>query len=301
MKFSIEMSVRGEAAEPEAIVATAQAAERAGFDMLGYTDHPAPSRKWLEGGGHPTFDPFGALCFLAAVTTRARLMTYLAVLPYRNPLLLAKSVATVDRLSGGRFTMVAGTGYLRSEFGALGRSFENRNELFDEAVDVIRGVYREPAFVHEGSDFTARGVAGDPAPVQLPHPPIWIGGSSRASRRRVARFGDGWAPLMNTEAFAATVRSAPLVTLDDLAAAIHDLHELVEAEGRDPAGVSIQVDGLGSVDGPFDVASERVAAMEALGVTHVVVRPPSGPTAKVVEALEAFGSAVIGAGRGGRP
>ncbi len=144
MKFSIEMSVRGEAAEPAAIVATARAAERAGFSMLGYTDHPAPSRKWLEGGGHSTFDPFAGLCFLAAVTERVGLMTYLAVLPYRNPLLLAKSVATVDRLSGGRFTMVAGTGYLRSEFSALGRSFENRNELFDEAVDVIRNVYRDP-------------------------------------------------------------------------------------------------------------------------------------------------------------
>ncbi|HUZ10257.1 MAG TPA: LLM class F420-dependent oxidoreductase [Acidimicrobiales bacterium] len=293
MKFSIEMSVRGEAAEPAAIVATARAAERAGFSMLGYTDHPAPSRKWLEGGGHSTFDPFAGLCFLAAVTERVGLMTYLAVLPYRNPLLLAKSVATVDRLSGGRFTMVAGTGYLRSEFSALGRSFENRNELFDEAVDVIRNVYRDREFVHEGRDFTARGVTYDPAPVQLPHPPIWIGGSSKASRKRVARFGDGWAPLMNSEAFAATVRSAPLVTLDDLARSVDDLRALLEAEGRDPLGISIQVDGLGSVDGPVDATLERAAALEALGVTHAVVRPPDGPTGQVVEAMEAFGSAVI--------
>ena len=95
MRFSVEMSVRGEAAEPLAIVATVQAAERAGFDMVGYTDHPAPSKKWLSSGGHPTYDPFGALCFVAGVTTKIRLMTYLAVLPYRNPLLLAKSVATV--------------------------------------------------------------------------------------------------------------------------------------------------------------------------------------------------------------
>ena len=293
MKYSIEMSVRGEAAEPAAIVATAQAAEQAGFSMLGYTDHPAPSRKWLESGGHPTFDPFAGLCFLAAVTTRVRLMTYLAVLPYRNPMLLAKSVATVDRLSGGRFTMVSGTGYLRSEFGGLGRSFDDRNELFDEAVEVIRHAYRDPEFVYEGRDFTARGVTYDPAPVQLPHPPIWIGGSSRASRRRVARFGDGWAPLMNSEAFAATVRSAPLVTLDDLSRGIDDLRALLEAEGRDPMGVSIQLDGPGSMDGPADAALEQAAALGELGVTHMVVRPPAGPTGQVVEALEAFGAAVI--------
>jgi len=293
MRFTVEMSVRGEAAQPAAVVATAQAAERAGFDMLGYTDHPAPSKKWLTSGGHPTYDPFGALCFLAGVTTRIRLMTYLAVLPYRNPLLLAKSVATVDRLSGGRFTMVAGTGYLRSEFSALGSSFDNRNDLFEEAIAVIRRVYEDDEFVLSGEGFEARGVINDPSPVQLPHPPIWIGGSSRRSRQRVARYGDGWAPLLTNEAFAKVVRSAQMAGVDDLRRNIDDLRTMLDAEGRDPTSISVQLDGFGSVDQPADVACERVAELERVGVTHVVVRPPAGPTSAVVDAFEAFGADVI--------
>jgi probable F420-dependent oxidoreductase len=293
VKFSIEMSVRGEAANPDAIVDTAQAAERAGFALLGYTDHPAPSKKWLQTGGHATFDPFGALCFLAAATTTIRLMTYLVVLPYRNPLLLAKSVATIDRLSGGRFTMVAGTGYLRSEFSALGRSFDDRNQLFEEAVAVVRSVYQDDEFLFEGTDFVARGVISDPKPLQLPHPPIWIGGSSRTSRRRVARYGSGWAPLLTSPDFARTVRTGQMSTNEEVAAAVADLHALLRAEGRDPAEVSIQLDGFGSTDMAAEAAIERAQELQGIGVTHVLVRAPRGTTAQVVESLEAFGEQVI--------
>jgi probable F420-dependent oxidoreductase len=293
MRFSIEMSVVGEAAQPAAVSATAAAAERAGFAMLGYTDHPAPSRKWLGSGGHPSFDPFSALSFLAGVTHRIGLMTYLAVLPYRNPLLLARCVATVDRLSTGRFTLVAGTGYLRSEFSALGRSFEDRNALFDEAIEVIRSVYVTPAFEKEGTGFVARGVAVDPSPVQLPHPPIWIGGTSRASRVRVARFGAGWSPLMPSKAFSRTVRSAAMDTFDDLARNIEELRSLLDAEGRDPMGVSIQLDNAVTTGLPADEVLARTAQLEALGVTHLVIRPPAGPTTLVTETLERFGDEVI--------
>jgi probable F420-dependent oxidoreductase len=287
------MSCRGEAAEPAAITAQAQAAENAGFAMLGYTDHPAPSNKWLATGGHPTFDPFAALCFVAAVTSEVRLMTYLAVLPYRNPMLLAKSVATVDRLSGGRFTLITGTGYLRSEFFALGQDFDRRNEAFDEAVDVLRAAYTSDDFGFEGNGFSARGVVNDPAPVQLPHPPIWIGGSSKKSRQRVARFGDGWSPLLAGGPFAKNVRTGDMGTLDDLARNIDDLRAMVEAEGRDPTAISIQIDGFGPIDRPADDTLEHATELEKLGVTHVIIRPSEGPTSQVVEAYERFGDEVI--------
>lgn len=293
MKFTMELSVRGEAANPESIRAVARAAEQAGFDMLGYTDHPAPSGKWLAGGGHPTFDPFAGLSFVAAVTECIRLMTYLAVLPYRNPLLLAKNVATVDRLSSGRFTLVAGTGYLRSEFAALGRPFDQRNDAFDETIEVLRSVYTDDDFRYVGADFEALGVASDPKPVQLPHPPIWVGGSSAASRERVARFGDGWAPLMTSPAFARTVRTAPLSTLDDLGAAIDDLRSRVAAAGRDPGSISVHFDGLGAMDAEPDITLKQVDDLTAIGVTHALVRPPQASTTEVVEAVERFGASVI--------
>ena len=88
-------------------------------------------------GGHQTLDPFVALAFAAAVTKRLRLLTYLAVVPYRNPFLLAKAAATLDRLSGGRFILGVGSGYLKTEFFALGVDFDERNALFDEALDVL--------------------------------------------------------------------------------------------------------------------------------------------------------------------
>jgi alkanesulfonate monooxygenase SsuD/methylene tetrahydromethanopterin reductase-like flavin-dependent oxidoreductase (luciferase family) len=123
LQFTLEMPAGTEFATASAIQRLAAALEDAGFWGAGYTDHPAPSRRWLDSGGHATLDPFAALSFLAAVTARLRLMTYLAVLPYRNPFLTARCVATVDRLSGGRFTLVAGCGYLKSEFAALGCQF----------------------------------------------------------------------------------------------------------------------------------------------------------------------------------
>jgi probable F420-dependent oxidoreductase len=295
MEFSLELPVRDRATDPAAIVEVAQAAERAGFAMIGYTDHPAPSAKWLQAGGHPTLDPFAALGFVAAVTTRVRLMTHLAVLPYRNPLLLAKSVATVDRLSGGRFTMVVGTGYLRSEFAALGRSFEERNELFDEAIEVLRSVFVTDDFRFEGRDFAALGVAFDPKPVQLPHPPIWVGGSSRVSRQRVARFGAGWAPLATPETAAKVVRTAAMATDGAIARAIDELRRLLDAEGRDPYGVSIQLDGALWLDKPADALVARAGELEALGVTHLVIHPTSDDPQRAADDIEGFGRDVIAA------
>jgi len=118
---------------PENMAKFARVAEEAGVDAISLTDHPALSKKWLEHGGHETLDPFTGLSYLAAFTSRLQLMTYLVVVPYRSPLLLAKCMTSLDVVSGGRATFVLGTGYLRSEFGALGVEFDEWNDLFDEA------------------------------------------------------------------------------------------------------------------------------------------------------------------------
>src|SRR3954471_10539941 len=114
----------------DALTRFAQTAEAAGFDGIGFTDHPAPSHRWLQAGGHDALDPFTALAFIAAVTERIRLIPNIVVLPYRNPFLVAKSIATIDALSGGRFTLAVAAGYQRSEYAALGVDFENRNVIF---------------------------------------------------------------------------------------------------------------------------------------------------------------------------
>ena len=152
----------------------AAAAEKAGFDGFSLTEHPIPGAKWLAQGGHQSVDPFVALAFAAAATTRLRLLTYLAVVPYRNPFLLAKASATLDRMSNGRFVLGVGSGYHKTEFFALGVDFEERNALFDEALEVLPLAWSGEAFSYKGRHFEARNVIQLPRPTQQPIP-IWIG------------------------------------------------------------------------------------------------------------------------------
>ena len=209
-----------------------QVAEAAGFAGIGFTDHPAPTHKWLHAGGHDALDPFTALSFCAAVTDRMRLIPNILVLPYRNPFLVAKAAATLDALSDGRFTLAVATGYMRGEYKALGVDFEQRNALFDEAIEVIRGIWSEDEFAHEGSTFSAKGQTANPKPT--PHPPIWIGGNSRLSRQRVARYGDGWSPFPAPRALASTAKTRPLETVDDLRPMLDELWQFMEEAGPRP-------------------------------------------------------------------
>jgi probable F420-dependent oxidoreductase len=272
----------------------AQAAEAAGFSGIAFTDHPAPSHKWLSAGGHDALDPFAALSFVAGVTTRLRLIPNIVVLPYRNPFVVAKAAATIDALSGGRFTLSVAAGYLRSEYRALGVDFERRNELFDEALQVLRGVWNEDEFSFEGGGFTAGAVTANPKPE---HVPIWIGGNSPLTRRRVARYGDGWNPFPASAALARTARTRVLETLDDLAPMIEHLRRQVAGEGRDPASVDVAF--TTGRPGPAEAGYraeehlEALALMAALGVTWNSVGVPGDSIEHAVEALQRYGDEVI--------
>ena len=213
MRFSIGLPTdRVELAEEfvtgTAVMDCAAGVERLGFDACFVTDHPAPDAKWLAAGGHHALEPTVALAFAAAATTRLQLQTHIMVLAYRNPLLSAKAVLSLDRLSGGRLILGVAAGYLKPEFAALGVDFDERNELTDEAIDVIRGVLTatEP-YVHEGMHFRSRGTTMEPRPATRSCPPIWIGGNSRDAIRRAVERGDGWVPFPNP-ATAARVRCA---------------------------------------------------------------------------------------------
>ena len=131
------------------IATVAAAAEAAGFHGFGFTDHSAPTQRWLESGGHDAVDPFVAMGFAAARTTTLRLIPNIVVLPYRNPFVVAKSGATLDLLSDGRFTLAVGVGYLKREFAALGVDFDERAELFEEALEVIRAIWTTDDFSYE--------------------------------------------------------------------------------------------------------------------------------------------------------
>ncbi len=275
-----------------------QVAEAAGFSGIGFTDHPAPSEKWLKAGGHDALDPFTALAFCAAVTDRMRLIPNILVLPYRNPFVVAKSVATLDALSGGRFTLAVATGYMRGEYLALGVDFDERNALFDEAIEVLRGVWSEDEFAFEGTTFTAKGQSANPKP--SPHPPIWIGGNSRLSRRRVARYADGWSPFPAPRVLATTAKTRPLETLDDLRPMLDELWQFMEEAGRDPASIDVAFGSSAGGDPGRDTFNPeaQLAAMDelaALGITWAGVGVPGDSLAHALETLERFGKSVIAA------
>jgi probable F420-dependent oxidoreductase len=275
----------------------AQAAEVAGFDGLGFTDHPAPTHRWLEAGGHDALDPFAALAFVAAVTERIRLIPNIVVLPYRNPFVVAKAVATVDALSDGRFTLSVGTGYLRGEYEALGVPLDERNQRFDEAIEVLRGVWSTDDFAYEGSGFNAQGQTARPRPVQDPLP-VWIGGNSGRSRRRVAEVAQGWAPFPAPAALSRTTRTPPLETAEDLAVLLDDLWQKVEEAGRERSEIDVAFNCPGggspaSASFDPDAHHEGLADLAALGVTWVGVAIPGDDLARAEETLARYGDLVI--------
>lgn len=273
----------------------AAAAERFGFDGFSTTEHPIPGNRWLNTGGHQSLDPFVALSFAAAATERIRLLTYLAVAPYRNPFLLAKSAATLDKLSGGRMILGLGTGYQKSEFYALGVDMDERNALFDEALEALPLHWAGEPFSYQGRHFSAREVIARPRPVQNPIP-IWVGGNSKLSRRRVALHAQGWMPMGGSAQLAATTRTAVLEGVPELARAIRDLREAAAAAGR-----TEEIDvlhpyhapGLKSPDADADRHRESLAEIEKAGVTWVTVSCPTAERSATLEFIEAFGSTYL--------
>jgi probable F420-dependent oxidoreductase len=193
----------------EAVKEVGAAIERAGFGAALVTDHPVPTGRWLDAGGHYAQDPFVMLGLLAAHTSRIRLQTGILVLPYRNPFIVARQVATLDRYSGGRVTVGVGAGYLKGEYKALGVDFEARNDLMDEYLKALRLSLSEEEFAFEGTGYLAHGNRIQPGPVQKPHPPILIGGNAPRAIRRAVELADGWYPFFTVGGVStATTRTA---------------------------------------------------------------------------------------------
>ena len=279
--------------DPGPVAPVARAVEDAGWHGLSFTEHPAPSARWLEGGGHQSLDPFVTLGHAAAVTERLRLLTFLTVVPYRNPLLLAKAAATVDKLSGGRFILGAGVGYLKSEYFALGVDFADRNELFDEALDVLPMHWSGEPFSYDGKHFSARDVMARPRPVQQPIP-IWLGGNAARTRRRVAERAQGWMPMLAPPEVAATARTPHLSSVGEIAAAIAEIKDLA---GDRAATLDFVVSYRDrSIAQPtVDVERHRDALgeLEQAGATWIVTSGTTREPAATFDFLAAFGETYI--------
>lgn len=256
----------------------ARAVEDAGFQGFSMSEHPFPDKQWLANGGHHAFDPFVSLSFAAAATTRLRLMTYILVSGYRSPYLTAKAAASFDLLSGGRFTLGTGAGYLKSEFEALGADFHRRGALLDEAIAAWKATWAGQE--HDGPEFGVSDHAALPLPATAGGPPIWIGGNSKAARRRVVDTADGWIPMGQSAEMAAITRTPPLEDITRLANLISGVNHQRAEYGREPADVSFvpfEANKLVSGDcGDFiESVRPRLTEYAAAGVTWITIEPAS--------------------------
>jgi probable F420-dependent oxidoreductase len=255
----------------ESIATLSGLLERTGFDGVSVTDHPCPTGRWLDAGGHTAHDPFVELSFVAAATRQLKLETGILVLPYRNPFITARAVASLDVLSGGRVVLGVGAGYLKGEYRALGVDFEKRNDLMDEYVRALKAAWTNREFTFEGTGYQALGNRVLPSPLQKPHPPLRIGGNSKRAIRRAAELGDAWYPFFTQGAMATTSRTASLTDEVGLAEGIRYLCAHCEKIGRErPPDVilgTIQIPGEWNANAVLDLLGQyRELGVRGAGV-----------------------------------
>jgi len=210
MKLGICLPHYGRPIEVERILEVARRAEDRGLDSVWVTDHVIVPRQAHVIYREHMLDPLAVLPWLAGVTRRITLGTSVVILPYRSPIPVAKLLASVDVLSGGRLVVGAAIGWLEGEFAALGVPFKERAGRSDEALELMRAVWTDEHPEIQTKRHRLHDVSFSPLPLQKPRPPLYIGGSSEGAFRRVARLGDGWhASATNHDAFrsgAETVR-----------------------------------------------------------------------------------------------
>ena len=206
MRYGFYLPTRGQTATPEGLETLVQRGEALGFASVMIADHlvfpvtikskyPYTVTGVFPGQGD-VLDQLSLMAFVAAKTTRLRLVTSVMIVPYRNPVLTAKALATIDVLSKGRVTVGVGVGWMREEFEALGApDFDRRGAVTDEYLRIFKTLWTESPASFSGRFYRFDSLRCLPHPVQRPHPPIWVGGHSKPALRRAAQLGDGWHPV----------------------------------------------------------------------------------------------------------
>ncbi|MEU6115669.1 TIGR03619 family F420-dependent LLM class oxidoreductase [Streptomyces sp. NPDC047117] len=279
------------AAGPADLVEIARTADRHGFAYIACCEHVAIPRRLAGAMSTVWYDPVATLAHLAAVTEHVRLLSHVAVVGLRHPLLTAKQYATLDRLSGGRLILGVGAGHVREEFEALGVDFEGRGAVLDETVDALKtalGPEEFPEFA--GERFAFEGLGQAPRPVQTPRPPLWVGGSSPAAVRRAAERGDGWLPQGDRR--------------DRLPGQIAKLAALRERAGvSDPVVIGAIAEpvyvgepawdtGKWTLTGPPERIAASLREYGALGVHQIQLRFRSRSRDELTDQMAAFGADV---------
>ena len=272
------------------VVALGQQAEELGFDSVWTMDHMLNIgflRDRLD--NKPYYHPMGILSFLAAKTRRITLGTSVMVLPYHNPIELAKYSATLDQLSGGRFILGVGAGGTREESDALGLDFHRRGALANEMMRVMRELWTSDMPAFNGANWSFDNLRFSPKPVQRPLP-MWVGGASPGAMKRAATLGDGWHPNG--------------LLPENYRAAAEQIKAMATAAGRDPDQICFSVRAnirlnppAGGTPSRFDGSSQdivdAIGDYARVGVEHVVLSPDSGDVPRLRDKAEQIARDVI--------
>src|SRR5262245_35911813 len=281
MRYGFYLPTRGPTATRDGILALAREGERLGFHSAMIADHivfpvetESPYPYTLDGkhpGSGDALETFSILGVVAGATEKLRLVTSVLVLPYRNPVLTAKMVASLDVLSGGRVTLGVGVGWLKEEFEALkSPDFERRGAVTDEWIAIFKQLWSQSPATFQGKFYDYADIRCEPFPLQKPHPPIWVGGHSPAALRRTARHGDGWHPV------GAVAASPP--PPDEMRKHLDTLKRLSDSEGRDFSRLHISYKAP-IYDAGIPAAAATAAASPGRPSRSLTTSAPSAPSA----------------------
>ena len=285
------------------IIDLACAADTAGVDRVVMSDHVVfgedleayadPAKGGSRGGKQPTgpdghwLEPVATIAYLAALTTRVRFASNILIAALRRPVVLAKELATIDVLSGGRLDLGVGVGWQREEYEAAGLSYDGRGRLLDHTIEVCQLLWREQTAAYDGDGLTFDKIHMMPKPLQAGGVPVWVSGTVNGrAMERLAKFGSGWIPWGDDA--------------EDITAGIAKIRAAVSALGRDPSDLGVvgnlmmERNADGEVD--IDATMAKAPAMVDAGVTdfRLYPMPPrerSGATEYLTELVSRFRAA----------
>ena len=274
MRFGYVVPNNNGIANPSELIELALHAEELGFDSV-WVSHHVLNVGYIHDrlGNKPYHDALVTLTWIAARTTRIKLGTSVLVMPYLHPMVLAKELATLDHLCGGRLIVGLGVGSLPEENAAFCLPYESRGKYGNEFIGVLRALWTQDAATFRGEYFNFEGLVTAPKPLQRPHPPIVIGGNRPVALRRVARLGDGWHPMN--------------LSPDSVRKRIPLIREEEHKVGRPPMStVQLRI-------GMERITAAAVADYEEAGVTEFVMSPDGGTLAERRTALKRFKADVM--------
>jgi probable F420-dependent oxidoreductase len=283
MQFGVHLVGTGNMIEGEKIARVAVKAEELGFHSVWLSDHIifptrpesrypySPDGKLPMDPGTPFLECLTTLSYVAAVTRRLRLGSSVLIVPYREPILTAKVISTLDVLSQGRFIFGVGVGWLDQEFRAVGQRLEERAARTRECLEVMKACWTKEEPEYHGQFFNFSGIKFAPKPVQKPHPPIWFGGDTLPALRRVVEIGNGW--------------HAAWLTPEEMKPKVATLRELAAKAGRDFSDIEITINVIGKV--PVDL--DHVRRYQEAGVSMMFMPRVWGADADdIVRQMEKF-------------